>query len=436
MKNKSIKEDSRELHKKTRDYLTNILLPFWMERSPDLEYGGFLSYFDRNGHPTGETTKTLLMQIRFLYTFSAVHRAGYGNGRCAEFACKAAKFIAKHYWDERNGGWFWIADRSGKPTCKAKIGYGQCFSMYAFSEYCLATGDLFGRKMAEKTYEAICANMADTQHGGYYEMMNEDWRPEKPGRFGGDRKSLDVHMHMMEALTTFHEMTGNPSHRRRLEEVIGILTEKMMHPVNGLGYMQFSLDFQPLAPILFATDWGRDAGTGDGSRGPVTLTSPGHNIELVWLLLHAADTLGVVRETYAEVVRRNCDHCIQFGIDQEYGGVYADVPMEEPTRQKEKQFWQQAESMIGLLDAYSMFKDEKYWLAFRNIYDFVFSKFVNYPGGGEWFERLDREGNPLDDALGHSWKICYHTVRSMIQVVKRLEKIAEKSKTGTAKVRT
>lgn len=423
MDKQKISTEAAELHSTTREYLVKTLLPFWLERSPDPEYGGFLSYFDRNGRPTGETTKTLLMQIRFLYTFSAAHRAGYGNGKCAKFAAEAAKFIAEHYWDEKNGGWFWIADRSGKPTCRSKIGYGQCFAMYAFSEYYLATKDSFGKKMAEKSYAAICGNMADSRHGGYYEMMKENWQPEQPGRFGGDRKSLDVHMHMMEALTIFYEMTGNPSHRRRLEEVISLLTEKMLHPVNRLGYMQFSLDFSPLAPILFATDWGRDAGTEDGLRGPVTLTSPGHNIEFVWLLLHAADIMKIGRKTYTEIVRRNCDHSIEFGIDHQYGGVYADVPMDGPTEQTEKQFWQQAEAMIGLLDAYSMFGEEKYWLAFRKIYDFVFSKFVNYQGGGEWFERLDRKGNPIDDALGHSWKICYHTVRSMVQVVRRLETI-------------
>ncbi len=29
-------------------YLTETLLPFWLERSPDREYGGFLTYFDRS----------------------------------------------------------------------------------------------------------------------------------------------------------------------------------------------------------------------------------------------------------------------------------------------------------------------------------------------------------------------------------------------------
>jgi mannobiose 2-epimerase len=73
-----------------------------------------------------------------------------------------------------------------------------------------------------------------------------------------------------------------------------------------------------------------------------------------------------------------------------------------------------------MLDAYAISGDERYWDAFVNVYDFVFGRFINMAGGGEWYERLDRRGNPVDDALGHAWKISYHTVRSMIQTVRRL----------------
>ena len=37
---------------RTERYLVDELLPFWIERSPDREYGGFLTYFDRDGLPT------------------------------------------------------------------------------------------------------------------------------------------------------------------------------------------------------------------------------------------------------------------------------------------------------------------------------------------------------------------------------------------------
>ena len=221
-------------------------------------------------------------------------------------------------------------------------------------------------------------------------------------------------------------MTGLPSHRRRLLEVIDLILKRMLNPANGLGFIQFTYDFQPLRRIIFATEWGRDARLAE-QAAPIDQTSPGHNVELAWLLLHAADVLGIPRQDYADVVRPLFDHCVEYGIDPEYGGVYADTPMARPTIQTAKQFWQQAEVLIGMLDAYALFGDEKYWQAFRKVYDFVFDKMVVMDAGGEWYERVDREGNPLDDALGHAWKISYHTVRSMVQSVERLRALSGKS---------
>ncbi len=81
--------------------------------------------------------------------------------------------------------------------------------------------------------------------------------------------------------------------------------------------------------------------------------------------------------------------------------------------------------LIALLDAHMLLGGEKYWEAFRNVYDFVMSKYVNLAGGGEWYERLAQDGTPIDDAMGHAWKCGYHTVRSMIQVTRRLRMIQE-----------
>jgi mannobiose 2-epimerase len=414
----------KEMLDHARTYLTETLLPFWIERSPDPEYGGFLPFFDRNGRPTGETEKTFLSQIRMLFTMSSAHRAGYGKGRCRELADFAARFILDHYWDDEEGGWYWVGDRKGNPTNKTKVGYGHCFGIYAFSEYFLATGNAEGRKAAEATYRAVCEHMADTRNGGFIELMERDWEPAPPGRFGGDRKSLDVHMHMMEALTTYYEMTGHPTHRRRLLETIDLILTRMLRPGTGAGYSQFDYAFRPLPAIIFATTWGRDAKP-EGAH-PLDFTSYGHNVELGWLLLHAGDILGLDRDTYAPVLKKVCDHCIRFGLDQTYGGVYCEGPDEEPTTRTEKQFWQQGEAMIGMLDAYLSFGEERYWEAFRNIRNFVFTHMVNMEGGGEWYERLDRRGNVVDGALGHGWKVNYHTVRSMIQVIRRLEQVLER----------
>ena len=74
--------------------------------------------------------------------------------------------------------------------------------------------------------------------------------------------------------------------------------------------------------------------------------------------------------------------------------------MTRPTTLTEKQFWQQAEVLIGMLDAYALFGDEKYWQAFRNVYDFVFSKLVVMEAAVSGTSALDRTGNPIDDGPG------------------------------------
>lgn len=101
--------------------------------------------------------------------------------------------------------------------------------------------------------------------------------------------------------------------------------------------------------------------------------------------------------------------------------------MAGPTELTEKQFWQQAEALVGLLDAYGLLGDERYWQGFRNVHACIFESFICHSGGGEWYERIDRDGKPIDAALGHAWKCPYHTVRSMIETVRRLRSLAARS---------
>jgi len=413
------REELRALRARTASYLSEVLLPFWIERAPDGEHGGFLTYLDRRGEPTGETAKTLLMQLRVILAMSAAHRAGYGDGRCLELARSGVDFVLEHYWDERQGGWYWIADRDGNPAVRAKVAYGQLFAVYAFGEYFLASGDERGHEAMLRTHEVIEARMRDHDRGGYFEIMERDWTPAPAGKHGGDRKSLDVHMHAMEALTTLFEVTGNPAHAAELEAVIALLCGPMIDPATGAGRMQFTWGFEPLAPIRFEVEWGSDEGP-PGEAFPLDLTSYGHNLELAWLLHRADDVLGVPRERHAGIVRGLVDHALAHGLDPEYGGIYVDGPASGEASNRHKQFWQHAEALVGLVDAYLAFGDERHWAAFRDVLDFVCTRFVNREGGGEWFALLDRKGAPLWDYQGHAWKICYHTIRSMVETTRRL----------------
>ena len=80
--------------------------------------------------------------------------------------------------------------------------------------------------------------------------------------------------------------------------------------------------------------------------------------------------------------------------------------------------------MIGMLEGCLRFGTEKYWPAYENVHRFVFDKGINRPVG-EWWPLLTRVGEPVWRHMSHSWKTNYHSVRAMIQCIRRLYKLFE-----------
>lgn len=403
-------------------HLHKELLPFWSTRGIDREYGGYLTYLDRNGNPTGETLKTLVCQARMIFTSSSVERAGYGGGKFMEFARQGVDFMIDKFWDKEYGGWYWICERDGKPHNPSKLTYGQCFMVYAMSEYAMASGDPRGLEWALKSYEMLQTMAADNCYGGYYEFLERDWAKKRPGVYGGDRKSFDIHMHMMEAFTNLYEATKNPRYKERTLEIVDLLFKRIIHPEFGTGISQFALDWTPLRAILFKDVWGADRDVEEDEGRPMNNTSFGHNVEFAWLLLHTIDILGLDVEKYKPNLKKIFDHCVNYGIDWKLGGVFCEGPNDGPARECNKEFWQQAETLVGLLDATYTFRDPKYLDAYEKVHRFVLDVMVNHEVG-EWFPLFDENNNLLWDYMAHAWKINYHTMRSMIQSEKRLKKL-------------
>ena len=386
-------------------------------------YGGFNTHFDKSGKDTGEDEKSLIAQTRCIYTIASAHRAGYGEGKFAGLAKHGVDFLISNMWDKKYGGFFWMMDRKGNVKIDQKIIYGQSFAIYSLSEYTLATGDPLGIEYAGKVFDLIQKYCSDTMYGGYWEMFHRDWTLCGPGSRGGDRKTLDVHMHLMEAFTTLYEGTGKEIHRRKLLEIIDLLLNRFIHPIYKTGIPQFYKDWTIAPQIKFDIVWGWDRFSSEGEKINVTdNTCYGHNIEFAWLLLHALEILKIRQDNYRDVLKIIFDHTVDNGIDNEFGGVYVEGSHSGGVYDREKEFWQQAEVLIGLLDAVLMSDDEKYWKAYKNVHRFVFDKVVN-KGVGEWYPLLTRRGEPIWTHMGHSWKINYHTVRSMIQSIQRLNKI-------------
>ncbi|MCF7972420.1 MAG: AGE family epimerase/isomerase [Phycisphaerae bacterium] len=402
-------------------HLTGQLLPFWLDRCKDDIHGGFITHFDADGNDTGEDEKSLIAQSRTVYTMASAHRAGYGGGKCAQYARHGVDFMIDKMWDKAYGGFYWTVDRKGRVAIDKKILYGLSFCMYALSEYTLATGDQRGLDYAEKVFDLIKKYAADTLYGGYFEMFERNWDLCGPGAGGGDRKTLDVHMHLMEAFTTLYEASGQAIHKRTLIEDISLLTKRILHPDHATGIPQFTPCWTIAPQIKFDIVWGWDRFAEGGAKpNSQDNTSAGHNVEFAWLLAHATNIMGTGWDEYKGVIKKAMDHGRDNGIDHEYGGVFVEGPHAGGVYDMEKEFWQQAEVMIGMLEGCLLFGPDDYWPSYENVHRFVFDKMIHTPPG-EWWPLLSREGEPIWTHMSHSWKVNYHTVRCMVQCIERLK---------------
>ncbi len=205
-----------------------------------------------------------------------------------------------------------------------------------------------------------------------------------------------------------------------------MLWSRMFDPGTWTGIAQFGLDFTPLPAIMFRTVWGSDRDN-EGAPRPLDNTSYGHNIEFLWLFLHALEVLGESVDPYRERLAKLAAHTLKYGVDPQFTagstsrGRTTDLPAIT-----QKEFWQQAESLVGL--ARRVPPARRPGLLGRvplHVFDFVWRQLINHDLG-EWYALAERDGTIRWDYLGHAWKNNYHTTRSMVQVLKRLRKVEER----------
>lgn len=401
-------------------HLREGIMPFWTKRAIDERYGGYFTCFDAEGRlDEADTDKHIVTQTRLIWGFSTFHMIDPQDQVSLAYARQGVDFFIEHFWDTRHGGWAWKVARDGMLIDNGKVVYGQSFAIYALATYFLASGDPRGLDYAERTFDLLQRYCVDVARGGYYENLEPDWQRSPGGFCAGDRKSLDIHMHLLECFTVLAQASGKEIHRRRLQEVIDIILAHMVDPENGCGGNQYDLAFNPIPAVAIRRTWNADR-EGEAVETPTDTTSYGHNIELAWLLVRACEILGKPRDVYGDVVRRLVDHSLRYGLDRDHGGVYRDGPHAGPALVRDKEFWQNAEALVGYLDAFEITGALEYLEAFELVWSFARRAMINHTLG-EWMTLVSESGEPIVAAIGNPWKACYHSGRAVWESIRRLD---------------
>lgn len=151
--------------------------------------------------------------------------------------------------------------------------------------------------------------------------------------------------------------------------------------------------------------------------------SYGHDIEGSWLLWEAAEVLGdpeLLDKLRAAAIQMAVATLTE-GTDTDgaiYNELHADGRLDDS-----KDWWPQAEAMVGYLNAYQISGEVQYLHAAHRSWSFIRDYIVDRTGG-EWHWQVFRSGEPnLSQQKVGAWKCPYHNSRACLEAIERLESI-------------
>lgn len=377
------------------------ILEWWQETMPDQEYGGFYGRVDGedNLYPTAD--KSIILNTRILWAFSAGARViGLNNFRA--LADRAYQYISDYFWDPVSGGVYWMLDYQGNPVQDKKQVYAQAFAIYAFTEYYRLTANEEALQKAQMLFQLLEKHSLDKMRRGYLEAFGRDWQPIADLRLSdkdaNEAKTMNTHLHVLEAYTNLHRVAPSTATGAALKSLILLFLEKFLN--NRTGHLN----------LFFDEDWNLKSEE----------VSFGHDIEASWLLCEAAEVLG--NPSLLKKVRNAAilisEVCLKEGIDANDGGMYNSAHADLSIADANKDWWPQAEAAVGFMNAWKISGEDRFLLAAERSWAFIM-QYLRDPVGGEWYWAwtIDSKPDTMNDKAG-PWKCPYHNSRACMEIMR------------------
>lgn len=381
--------------------LTEKILPYWMDKMTDFENGGFYGRITGENELIKEAPKAIILNTRILWTFSEAYNILQDEAYFAT-AQRAYDYLLKHFIDRKKGGVFWNLDYMGNPIDTKKQIYAQAFSIYALSAYYNATQEDEALYLAQELFGLIEKYSFDPIQNGYLEAFDKNWNLLEDLRLSdkdaNEKKTMNTHLHILEAYTTLHQVWDDSNLKIKLENLIDLFLSKILN--------QDSMHFQ----LFFDEFWNLKS----------NMISFGHDIEGSWLLQEAAESLGnekILKEV-KQIALKMTDKNIAEGLDEDHG-LFNELDGTGHL-DTDKHWWPQAEAVVGYINAYQISKDKSYLNLATQTWEFISNKIIDQ-SNGEWHFRVNKAGKPyLEEDKAGPWKCPYHNGRACLEIIKRL----------------
>jgi mannobiose 2-epimerase len=400
--------------------LRRDVLDVWFPRTVDNVNGGFNSNFTRDWQPNGTQGKFSVFQGRQTWVASQIAmRRPDMKDKFLPIARHGVEYLNNVLWDKQDGGFFWGLQDDGKISpvyTDGKHLYGMSFAIYGASAAYQATHDPKALDLAQRGFHWIEAHAHDDKNTGYFEWLTRDGKPipahPKTGKVEGlpvalfpiGYKSMNTHIHLLEAYSQLYEVWKDEALRKRLQELLEIIRDKVCVEPGAMN-LYFTNAWQPIPDH----------------------DSYGHDVETAYLMLEAEDVLGVKHDPRTErMAKMLVDHALNYGWDETYGGFYRDGTTIGKTEDKLKEWWVQYEGLNALLIMHEKYgrQSDAYFKAFQLQWQFIKEYQIDSEYRGV-YELVGIDNKPTTETKGRIWKGSYHDGRALLNVEDRLKKLAE-----------
>ena len=394
------KQRLEQLKKEVSDNLTKNILPYWSGKMIDNVNGGFYGRIDGKEQIYPDDDKGGILNARILWTFSSAYRVLHDTAYL-RVATRAKDYILAHFIDNQYGGAYRSVKANGEPSDTRKQIYTQTFFIYGLSEYNRATGDQEALKKAKEIFETFEKYAFDRESNGYFEVFTRDWKRVRDRLIGEssdtDEKTMNTHLHIMEAYANLYRVWPDKRMADRLRNLVEIFTEKIINKETS--HLICFMD----------RNW----------KSTSTIDSYGHDIECSWLLYEAASLLGdkILLAKVKEISIKIANAAAE-GLRQD-GGMVSDKDFSTGHVRPGRSWWEQAETVVGYLNAFEISGNETYLDKAVNCWNYIEQHFIDKKNGG-WFSSVTESGEPGRGDKAGFWICPYHDGRMCLEVIERV----------------
>lgn len=384
--------DFKKLAEQYKTELLDSVLPFWLEKSQDKEFGGYFTCLDREGN-VFDTDKFIWLQGREVWMFSMLYNKVEKRQEWLDAAIQGGEFLKK-YGHDGNYNWYFSLTREGKPLVEPYNIFSYTFATMAFGQLSIATGNKEYAEIAKKTFDIVLSKV-DNPKG--------KWNKIHPGT--RSLKNFALPMILCNLALEIEPLLDEEFMKKTIDVCIHEVMDVFLRPELGGLVVENVAEDGSLVDCM------------DGRH-----MNPGHAIEAMWFIMDLGKRLN--RPELIEKAKDTAIRMAEYGWDKEHGGIFYFMDLKgHPTQELEwdqKLWWVHIETLISMIKGYQLTKDPRCLEWFERVHNYTWEHFKDQEHP-EWFGYLNRQGEVLLNLKGGKWKGCFHVPRGLYQCWQILE---------------